>query len=97
MIRMLMENELDLSEFRDQESDEEVLRMQKELEEAAQKKAQEAEQKRQQQRRKRVLIGVGIGAAVCLVLAGIVLLVRRNRRKKGVTGETEAQKKSESP
>lgn len=97
MIRMLMENELDLSEFRDQESDEEVLRMQKELEEAAQKKAQEAEQKRQQQRRKRVLIGVGIGAAVCLVLAGIVLLVRRNRRKKRGTGETEAQKKSESP
>lgn len=97
MIRMLMENELDLSEFQNPESDEEVLRMQKELEEAAQKKAREAEQKRQQQRGKRVLIGVGIGAAVCLVLAGIVLLVRRNRRKKGGTGETEAQKKSESP
>lgn len=97
MIRMLMENELDLSLFQNPESDEEVLRMQKELEEAAQKKAQEAEQKRQQQRGKRVLIGVGIGAAVCLVLAGIVLLVRRNRRKKGGTGETEAQKKSESP
>ena len=95
MIRMLMENELDLSLFQNPESDEEVLRMQKELEEAAQKKAREAEQKRQQQRGKRVLIGVGIGAAVCLVLAGILLLVRRNRRKKAVTGEPEAQEKSE--
>ena len=95
MIRMLMENELDLSLFQNPESDEEVLRMQKELEEAAQKKAREAEQKRQQQRGKRVLIGAGIGAAVCLVLAGILLLVRRNRRKKAVTGEPEAQEKSE--
>lgn len=82
MIRMLTENELDLSEFQSQESDEEVLRMQKELEEAAQKKAQEAEQKRQQERRKRLLIGGGIGAGICLVLAGIILLVRRHRRKK---------------
>ena len=82
MIRMLMENELDLSAFQAKESDEEVLRMQKELEEAAQKKAQEAEQKRQQERRKRMLVGGGIAAGVCLALAGIILLVKRYRRKK---------------
>ena len=88
MIRMLMENELDLSVFQSKESDEEVLKMQRELEEAAQKKAQEAERKRQQERRKRLLAGVGIGAGVCLVLVGIILLVRRYRRKKaGVADE----------
>lgn len=90
MIRMLMENELDLSVFQSKESDEEVLKMQRELEEAAQKKAQEAEQKRQQERRKRLLVGVGIGAGVCLVLVGIILLVRRHRRKKA--GAADEQK-----
>lgn len=90
MIRMLMENELDLSVFQSKESDEEVLKMQRELEEAAQKKAQEAEQKRQQERRKRLLVGVGSGAGVCLVLVGIILLVRRHRRKKA--GAADEQK-----
>lgn len=89
MIRMLMENELDLSAFQAKESDEEVLRMQKELEEAARKKAQEAEQKRQQERRKRVLVGGGIAAGVCLALAGIILLVKKYRRKKPGTSKKE--------
>lgn len=79
MIRMLMENELDLGRFQKKESDEEVLRMQRELEEAAKKMAREAEQNRQQVRRKRLLLGVGIAVAVVLILAVIFAVIRKGR------------------
>lgn len=81
MIRMLMENELELGVFRSRESDEEVLRMQKELEEAARKIALEAEQKRQRERRKRILLWVSIVVAALLVLTGIFVIVRKRKRK----------------
>lgn len=91
MIRMLTENELELSVFQSRETDEEVLRMQKELEEAAEKKALEAEQKRQQVRRKRILMGVSVGAAVLLVFAGIFVIIRKRKRKK-TTAEKGVEK-----
>lgn len=85
MIRMLMENELDLGGFRKEESDEEELRRQKELEEAAKKMAQEAEQKRQQTRRKRFMLGAGIAAVIILILAGIFAVIRKRRRSSSVS------------
>lgn len=82
MIRMLVESELDLDVFQKEESDEEALKTQKELEEAAEKMAQEAEQKRQQARGRRLMLGAGIAVIVVLVIGVIFMVIRKQRRKK---------------
>lgn len=82
MIRMLMENELELEMFRSKESDEEVLKMQQELAEAARKKALEAEEKRRQARRKRAILGAAAAGVIVLVSAGIFAAARKRKGKK---------------
>ncbi len=82
MIRMLLENELDLQVFQKEEWDEETLRMQEVLEEAAREMAQEAEQKRQQVRRKRLTLGAGIAAIVVLLLVCIFIVISKRKRTK---------------
>ncbi len=81
MIRMLVENELDLDAFQKEKSDEEALKMQKELEEAAEKTARDAEQKRQQVRTEKLILGGGIAVTVVLILWGIFVVIRKQKRK----------------
>ncbi len=85
MIRMLMENELDLGMFRSKESDEEVLKMQQELEETARKRALEAQEKRRQARMRRIMLGAAAAGLTLLLAAGIYAAVRKRKGKKRST------------
>lgn len=86
MIRELMEYELDLDVFYNEEADEEVQKemeeAQRKLEEAAERKAREAEQKRQDMRRRRIFLAAGIAGIVILFAAGMILLVRKGTRRR---------------